>query len=75
MLNEKGAGYMNSVYGELDLKFPPTPRLVDEKLSMLKLCAKGQRVDGVGKRQSDNVFYLWFTPEEVKQLLMEKVSG
>lgn len=74
-VNQEGAGFMNSVYGELDLKFPPTPRLVDEKLSMLKMCSKGQRVEGVGKRQSNNIFYLWFTPEEVKELLMEKTHG
>lgn len=75
MVNPDGRGFMNSVYGELDTTFPPTPRLVDEKLAMLKMCNKGQRVDGVGKRQSSNIFYLWFTPEEVKELLKEKAGG
>jgi len=74
-VNPDGGGFMNSVFGELDTTFPPTPRLVDEKLAMLKMCTKGQRVEGVGKRQSSNIFYLWFTPEEVKELLKEKTRG
>ena len=66
-----GTGRVTSVYGELDVDIPPMPALMESKYAMLKLCEKGARVPDIGKRQSDKIFYLWFSPDELKQVVQE----
>ncbi len=66
-----GTGRVTSVYGELDVKIPPMPPLMESKYAILKLCEKGVRVPEVGKRQSDSIFYLWFDQTELKQVVEE----
>ena len=73
-LNADGTGRLNSIYGEFDAEIPPTPELVEERIAILKLCDKGVRVEGVGKRQSGSIFYLHFTVEEAKQVNEELES-
>lgn len=64
-------GRVTSVYGELDMDIPPMPLTIESKYAVLKLCDKGVRVPDIGKRQSENIFYLWFTEKEVKQVTEE----
>jgi hypothetical protein len=66
-----GTGRVTSVYGELDVTIPPMPPLMESKYAILKLCEKGTRVRDVGKRQSENIFYLWFDQSELKQVVEE----
>lgn len=47
---------------------PPFPKIVDEKIAILKLTGQGVRVPGVGKKQSALVYYLHFTVDEIKQM-------
>lgn len=62
-------GRITSVYGELDCVVPPMHPLLEAKYAMLKLCNKGVRIPEVGKRQSDGIFYLWLSDEEVKEVV------
>lgn len=71
-LRPDGKGRMTSIYGELDMDIPPTPQLVAEKIALLKLCALGTRVQGVGKKQREGIYYLWFTRNEVKEVLNQR---
>ena len=69
-LGVDGGGRMSSVFGELDIDIsvPPVPAIIEEKLAILKLADIGARIPNVGKRQSRNIFYLWFTEDEVRQI-------
>jgi hypothetical protein len=71
-LSPDGHGRLSSIYGELDMSVPPTPLLIQEKLSLLKLCDKGTRVEGVGKKQNNNLYYLWFSKKEVQEVLNQR---
>ena len=74
-LNANGSGRLNSIYGEFDAEIPPTPKLVAERIALLKMCDVGARVDGVGKRQSELIFYLHFTSDESKRVTEELQSA
>lgn len=65
---------MVSIYSELDMKFPPMPDLVRERLAVVRLLPKGERVANVGKRQGADVFYLYFTEEEVNAITQTKIK-
>lgn len=67
-------GRMVSIYSELDMKFPPMPDIVRERLAVVRLLAKGERVANVGKRQGADVFYLYFTEEEVNAITKTKIK-
>jgi len=64
-------GRITSIFGELDVAIPPMPPLMESKYAILKLCEKGTRIQNVGKRQSENIFYLWFDQSELKQVVEE----
>ncbi len=61
-------GRITSIYGELDCEVPPIPPLLEAKYAILKLCEKGVRIPEVGKRHSENIFYLWLSAEEAKEV-------
>ena len=73
-LNANGSGRLNSIYGEFDAEIPPTPKLIEERIALLKMCSVGAKVDEVGKRQSESIFYLYFTSDESKQVSEELQS-
>lgn len=67
-------GRMVSIYSELDMKFPPMPDLVRERLAVVRLLPKGERLANVGKRQGTDVFYLYFTEEEVNAITQTRIK-
>lgn len=50
---------------------PPMPKVIEEKIALLDVSGRGERVMGVGKKQSATVYYLHFTPKEIQQLESE----
>lgn len=66
--DSSGQGRMSTVFDELDMTMPPIPKLVEEKLAILRIADANARINSIGFRTAGNVFYLWFTPEEIKQL-------
>ena len=50
---------------------PPTPKLIEEKIALLDLSGRGERIIGVGKKQSSLVYYLHFTFKELQQMESE----
>ena len=70
-INADGTGRLTSIFGELDTNIPPMSPILEAKYAMLKLCSKGTRVPDVGKRQSENIFYLWISQEEFEQIKQE----
>lgn len=70
-MSSDGIGRLTSVYGELDLLIPPVPPLIESKYAILKLCEKGARIPDVGKRQSHDIYYLWFNQDEFRQVVEE----
>jgi hypothetical protein len=65
-------GRITSIYGELDCDVPPMPPLLEAKYAVLKLCDTGVRIPEVGKRHAENIFYLWLSAEEVKEIARDK---
>ena len=41
------------------LKFPPFPKVLEEKLALLRLLNVKGKADGVGQRKLKNVFYVF----------------
>ena len=50
---------------------PPMPELIKEKIALLDVSGRGERVTGVGKKQSATVYYLHFTFKELQQMESE----
>lgn len=50
---------------------PPMPELIKEKIALLDVSGRGERVIGVGKKQSSLVYYLHFTLKEIQQMESE----
>ena len=50
---------------------PPMPELIKEKIALLDLSGRGERIIGVGKKQSSLVYYLHFTFKELQQMESE----
>ena len=73
-INADGTGRLTSIFGELDTNIPPMSPILEAKYAMLKLCSKGTRVPDVGKRQSENIFYLWLSEAEFKQIKQETAN-
>ncbi len=65
-------GRITSIFGELDCDVPPMHPLLEAKYAILKMCDKGVRIPEVGKRQSDDIFYLWLSETEVKEIVRGK---
>jgi hypothetical protein len=55
----------------LEFQVPPFPKILDEKLALLRLVDKGGSVDGLGKRKLAHVFYVVFDEQEYEQLEKE----
>jgi hypothetical protein len=69
-LDEDGEGWVFSAIHPLEFFIPPRHPIIEDKLSLLKLCDAGQSLEGVGKRKFDNTFYLWLSEQEVDELEM-----
>lgn len=81
-MQSSGNGRMSSIFGELDADIPPTPELIAERIALLKLCDVSNRLDGIGKRQSNSIYYVHLTPtearkvsEEIKRVRRNTVDG
>jgi hypothetical protein len=46
--------------------------LLEAKYAILKMCDKGVRIPEVGKRQSEDIFYLWLSETELKEVVRGK---
>ena len=69
-LDEDGEGWVFSAIHPLEFFIPPRHPIIEDKLSLLKLCERGQTLEGVGKRKFDDTFYLWLSGDEVDKLEM-----
>ena len=56
---------------EKQMWIPPMPNIMQEKIALLDLRGKGERMDGVGRKQSMYVYYLHLTPKEVHDMESE----
>jgi hypothetical protein len=65
--DENEQGWVFSPQSSLEFMIPPTPELINEKLSLLRLIEKGE-IDGVGKRKLKNVFYIILNEDEHRRL-------
>lgn len=67
-INADNTGRMASIFGELDSEIPPTPELITERIALLKICNVSGRLEGVGRRMSDSIYYVYLTDVEAKQV-------
>lgn len=67
-INADNTGRMGSIFGELDSEIPPTPELIAERIALLKICNVSGRLEGVGRRMSNSVYYVYLTDTEAKQV-------
>ena len=67
-MNADNTGRMGSIVGELDAEIPPTPELIKNRVALLKICNVGKRLEGVGRRMFDSVYYVYLTDTEAKQV-------
>ena len=51
------------------IRMPTLPDFIEEKLSLLQIAGKRHRVDGVGYKFSDNVFYIQISQNVWQTLL------
>lgn len=68
-----GSIRLSSVFGELDTDVARDhiPKVIESKLALLHLCDVGARVDGVGKRQSTGIYYLFFSIDDYENTIQE----
>ena len=70
-MNADNTGRMGSIFGELDAEIPPTPELIAERIALLKICNVSGRLEGVGRRMSNSVYYVYLTDVEAKRVSEE----
>jgi len=67
-------GWVFSAQSSLEFEVPPFPKVLEEKLALLKLLNVKGKADGVGQRKLKNVFYVFFTEDEYQQLVKQTES-
>lgn len=69
-LGEDDGGWVFSAQHALEFFIPPRHPIIQDKLALLKLCDRGQTLEGIGKRKFDDTYYLWLSDDEVNELEM-----
>ena len=64
-------GWVFSAQSSLEFEVPPFPKVLEEKLALLRLLNVKGKADGVGQRKLKNVFYVLFTEDEYQQLVKQ----
>ena len=72
--SEEEYGWVFSAQSSLEFEVPPYPKVLEEKLALLKLLDVKGKADGVGQRKLKNVFYVFFTEDEYQQLVKQTES-
>lgn len=70
-INIDGTGRIGSIFGELDAEIPPTPKLIAERIALLKICDVGAKLNGIGRRMFHSIYYIYLTDVEAKQISEE----
>tara|TARA_Y100001973_G_C5205078_1_gene340918 strand:+ start:3880 stop:4404 length:525 start_codon:yes stop_codon:yes gene_type:complete len=65
-------GIFYSLQHSLSLSTPPTPTLLEEKLSLLCMWNSNKELYGVGRRLTKNIFHVHISPSEAKIMQKEK---
>lgn len=69
--SEEKYGWVFSAQSSLEFEVPPYPKVLEEKLALLRLLDVKGKADGVGQRKFKNVFYVIFNEDEYKQLVKQ----
>lgn len=72
--SEEEYGWVFSAQSSLEFEVPPYPKVLEEKLALLKLLDVKGKADGVGQRKLKNVFYVFFNEDEYQQLVKQTES-
>jgi hypothetical protein len=72
--SEEEYGWVFSSQSSLEFEVPPFPKVLKEKLALLRLLDVKGKADGVGQRKLKNVFYVFFTEDEYRQLVKQVES-
>lgn len=65
---ESDEGRMVSIYSELDMIFPPMPKLIAERIALLRMLDYGKKIEGLGKRVNTTVMYIYFSEEDINAI-------
>lgn len=69
--SEEEYGWVFSAQSNLEFEVPPYPKVLEEKLALLRLLNVKGKADGVGQRKLKNVFYVFFNEDEYRQLVKQ----
>lgn len=69
--SEDNYGWVFSAQSSLEFEVPPYPKVLEEKLALLRLLDVKGKADGVGQRKLKNVFYVFFNEDEYQQLVKQ----